>query len=72
VDETKYIARNEKTVGKKTLFLKPVRCENIEQTQDTKIYVENPFYLKGKTMGQTPNKSTITKFNYNSYSQMYA
>ena len=54
------------------LFLKPVRCENIEQTQDTKIYVKNPFYLKGKTMGQTPNKSTITKFNYNNYSQMYA
>ena len=36
------------------LFLKPVSCENIEQTQDTKIYVKNPFYLKGKTMGQTP------------------
>jgi hypothetical protein len=51
----KVVARN------KTLFLKPGGCENIEQAQDTKIYVENPFYLKGKTIGQTPNNSTIIK-----------
>ena len=25
------------------------------------IYVENPFFLKGKTTGQTPNNFTITK-----------
>ena len=58
-------------VGNKTLFLKFVGCQKEEQAQDTKIYVENPFYLKGKTTVPTPNNSTIIKSITIVYSQVY-
>ncbi len=34
---------------------------DLNHTQKYKIYVENPFYSKGKTTRQTPNNSTIIK-----------
>ena len=38
----------EVTVGNKTLFLKSVGCENIEQAQNNNLYGK-PFLLEGKT-----------------------
>ena len=40
----------EVTVGNKTLFLKPVGCENIEQVQNNNLRGK-PFLFEGKTHG---------------------
>ena len=58
-------------VGNKTIFLKFVGCQKKKQAQDTKIYMENPFYLKGKTTVPTTNNSTIIKSIIIVYSQVY-
>ena len=48
-------------VGNKKLLLKPMGYENKEHVQETKIYVENYFFLKRKTTGPTLNNFTIIK-----------
>ena len=54
-----------KFVGSQIILSIILAIQNNNHTQKHKIYVENPFSLKRKTMGQTPNNFTIYQINYN-------
>ena len=48
-------------VGSQIILSTILAIQNNNHTQEHKIYVENPFSLKGKTTRQTPNNLTIIK-----------
>ena len=48
-------------VGSQIILSTILAIQNNNHTQERKIYVENPFSLKGKTTRQTPNNLTIIK-----------
>ena len=48
-------------VGSQIILSQILAIQNNNHTQEHKIYVENPFSLKGKIIGQTPNNFTIIK-----------
>ena len=51
----------EENVGSQIILSTILAIQINNHTQEHKIYVENPFSLKGKTMRQTPNNFIIIK-----------
>ena len=49
----------EENVGSQIILSTILAIQINNHTQEHKIYVENPFSLKGKTMRQTPNNFII-------------
>ena len=52
-------------VGSQIILSTILAIQNNNHKQEHKIYMENPFSLKGKTKRQTPNNFTIYQINYN-------
>ena len=48
-------------VGSQIILSRILAIQNNNHTQEHKIYLENPFSLKGKTTGQILNNFTIVK-----------
>ena len=48
-------------VGSQIILSIILAIQNNNHTQEHKIYMKNPFFLKGKTTGQIPNNFTIIK-----------